>query len=135
MMDLAWWVEFLWLLFMHPNPYSELSGSKRERLVNQHRKSVPRYIMRIFFSKNKVPIYAYSAQLNIFTSYWLTVLYASVIVRKIFDDDDVNYLGVMTKISWYTHLIFSILYKYVAKRPPIPPDTLLLEIHGSLCLT
>ena len=120
MMDLAWWVEFLWLLFMHPNPYSELSGSKRERLVNQHRKSVPRYTRRTFLSKNKFPIYAYADQLNIFTSYRLTGWYASVLGGQIFEDYDMDYLGVMEKISWYTHLMFQFHTTMLQKDFPDP---------------
>ena len=86
-----------WLLFVHQNPSSILSDKKQGRSGNQHIKSVPRYIRQTFPSKNKFPIYAYSAQLNIFNSYWLTGWYASVLVGKIFDDDGVDSLVVMAK--------------------------------------
>ena len=135
MMALAWWIEFLWLLFVQPNLSSKRSERKREISGNQQRKSVPRFIRRIFFSKNKVPIYYYAAQLNIFTSYRLTVWHAFVHSRKILNDDNMDSLGVMVKSSWYTHLIFPIPYDYVAKRLPISPDTLLLGVHSSFCLT
>ena len=108
MMALDWWIELLWLLFVHPHPSPSLSDRKQGRLVNQLRKSVPRSIRQIFLSKNKVPIYSYAAQLNIFTSYWLTGWYASVLCRQIFDNYGVDSLGVMEKISWHTHLIFLI---------------------------
>ena len=106
MVALAWRIEFFWLLFVNPNPSSAFSEKKRGRSENQHRKSVPRYIRQISLSKNKFPIYAYAAQINIFTSYRIIGWYAFVLDGQICDDDGVDSLGVMTKISWHTHLIF-----------------------------
>ena len=65
---------------------------------------------RNLFSKDKVPIYAYAAQFNIFTSYWLTGWYASVSGGQIFDDDRTDSLGVMSKkiLSHLSHFSESI---------------------------
>ena len=120
MVVLAWWVELFWFLFVHPHRSSALSDRKQGRFVNECKKSVPRSIRRIFFSKNKVPIYAYAVQLNKFTSYRLTGWYASVLGGQIFDNDGVDSLGVMAQSSWHTHLIFSTPYNYVVRRLPIP---------------
>ena len=54
---------------------------------------------RNLFSKDKVPIYAYAAQLNIFTHYRLTRWYASVLSGKSFDNNGMDSLGVMAKSS------------------------------------
>ena len=94
-MALAWWIGFLWLLFVHPNSSSALYNRKQGRLGKQHIKPVPRYIRQNLLSKNKAPIYAYAAQLNIFISYRLTGLHASFIGGKIFENNGMDSLGVM----------------------------------------
>ena len=119
-MTLAWWI-CLWLLFVHPKTSSEVSDRKWGKSGNQHRKSVPRYIRQTLLSKNQFPIYAYTAQLNISTSYRLTEWYASVLGWQISDDDCLDSLIVTENLLSHSPHV-SIPYDYIAKIPPRPPD-------------
>ena len=37
MLALAWWIEYFWLLFVHPNPSSALYDRKQERSGKKHK--------------------------------------------------------------------------------------------------
>ena len=118
-----------------PKPFISIIWQETREIGKPTQKISSQIHTEIFLSKNKVPIYAYAAQLKIFTRYRLIWWYASILGGQIFDNNGVDSLGVMAKISWHIHLIFLIPYDNVARRLPRPPDTLLLGVHGTFCLT